>query len=296
MLFACGGKIEKKVNLVNIYKDFDNLARVDELSSPTSIAEPLNRTTGLSVIVLNKDKPDLLEQVQSGFRKAVHDTDTNMELLIGDTGSSNQETLALYGKSESNETVVYLNNYHFSRNNNSLVKYAKYDTYLFLNNDVLIGENPKVLIKAWETFNQIGKKAILSAELVYPDLTLQHGGVDFMDIGDFIGLPYHPGHREQRSKHFKGGNYFESPAVTGAFLMIGSRKFFEAGGFDERYSKECQDIALCLEGRRIGMNCYVGNFGKLVHLENATRPKNEEDWSDRRRFLRKYGRLIEIMK
>lgn len=281
---------------MNIYKDFDNAARVDELSSTISTDEPLHRSVGLSIIVLNKDKPDLLEQIQFGFRTAIRDTETKMELLIGDTGSRNQKTLDLYAKSESNETVVYLKSYHFSRNNNSLVKHAKYDTYLFLNNDVLIGENPKVLNEAWETFNQLGEKAILSAELVYPDLTLQHGGVDFIDNGDFIGLPYHPGHREQRSKYLKGGNFLKSPAVTGAFLMIGSKKYFQAGGFDERYSKECQDIALCLEGRRLGMHCYVGNFGELIHLENATRPKNEEDWNDRNRFLRKYGRLIEVLK
>jgi hypothetical protein len=35
------------------------------------------------------------------------------------------------------------------------------------------------------------------------------------------------------------------------------------------------------------------NLGEIVHIENATRPKGEENFADRRRFLRKYGAYIQ---
>jgi GT2 family glycosyltransferase len=219
-----------------------------------------------------------------------------MELIIGDTGSDDEKTLELYGHSRINEKVVYLHTYHFSRNNNSLVSYANFKNFLFLNNDVLIQKNSESIIKAWKLYKELGTEAIISAELSYPDSTIQHAGVDFINAGDSMGLSYHPGHRLPTSGKIKDRNYYESPAVTGAFLLISAKYFYKSGGFDEGFSKECQDISLCLEARRLGIKCFVGNFGKLTHLENATRPKNEEDWDDRRRFLRKYKRYIEILK
>jgi GT2 family glycosyltransferase len=68
--------------------------------------------------------------------------------------------------------------------------------------------------------------------------------------------------------------------------------FRRLGGFDPLYAAECQDIALCLEAYRLGSTAACAHLGPIVHIENATRPKGEENWSDRQRFLRKYGALI----
>ena len=83
--------------------------------------------------------------------------------------------------------------------------------------------------------------------------------------------------------------------MTGAFLMIDSDLFARVGGFDEEYEAECQDIDLCLRVRRLGVKCRVLDAGRLVHIENATRPKGEENWSDRALFLRRWSSYIETL-
>ena len=69
--------------------------------------------------------------------------------------------------------------------------------------------------------------------------------------------------------------------------------FDQLGGFSESYSAECQDIDLCLRAHRLGYATRVENLGQVVHLENATRPKGEENWSDRRLFMRRWSSYLE---
>jgi GT2 family glycosyltransferase len=277
-----------------IYDDESNIIRVRGLDASTQLIALRNNPVGLSVIVLNKDKPSLLSQIQRGFRIAAAQSSVPMELLIGDTGSQNPETLDLYEASELDENIVYLENYHFSKNNNYLAGISKYSTLLFLNNDVLIEHLPEVLYSAWLIHSKLDINSIVSAKLVYPDLRLQHNGVDFFREGPFKNLPFHTDHGLPNSAYAERARLKKVTAVTGAFLTISVQTFARAGGFDETYFSECQDIALCLEVNKLGGKCHVFDPGNLVHLENATRPKGEENWNDRARFLRKYSRYVEI--
>jgi GT2 family glycosyltransferase len=71
--------------------------------------------------------------------------------------------------------------------------------------------------------------------------------------------------------------------------------FAKVGGFDERYAAECQDSDLCLRVNRLGVGCRVLDAGPLVHIENATRPKGEENWLDRALFIRRWSSYIEML-
>ena len=77
--------------------------------------------------------------------------------------------------------------------------------------------------------------------------------------------------------------------------MIRSELFRQIDGFDEGYQTECQDIALCLQAKRLGYAIKLIHTGNIIHLENATRPKGSEDWQDRQRFVRKWGTFIEAV-
>ena len=85
-------------------------------------------------------------------------------------------------------------------------------------------------------------------------------------------------------------------AVTGACLLTRSALFADVGGFDEVYRTECQDIALCLAMRRRGFKMAVINAGRIIHLENATRPAGSEDWHDRQRFVRKWASFMDMVR
>jgi GT2 family glycosyltransferase len=281
---------------MNIYKDESNLSRIQHISfAVEEYSWPSKVTEGLTIIVLNKDKPELISQVLTGFRKVFSSTNKKIELLIGDTGSANPETKKIYSHLEQMESVYYLAEYHFSRNNNKLVEFAKYDTVLFLNNDVLVDANPESIIKAWDYHISLGTGSIVSCVMNYPNGNIQHLGVDFLSYGENKNLPFHPLHNKSKVDLATLSGVLEAPAVTGAFLMISLQMFIKCGGFDVRYMSECQDVALCLDSRVYGGECYIINCGPLTHIENATRPKNEENWKDRRRFLRKYSAYIEAL-
>jgi GT2 family glycosyltransferase len=135
-------------------------------------------------------------------------------------------------------------------------------------------------------------RGIVGTLLRYPDDRIQHEGISFFREGPLRGLCYHPGHR-QRLEPPRTGTAVSTPAVTGACMMIKSALFQRLDGFDEEYAEECQDVDLCLAARRLGFSTHLVYPGRVVHLENATRPKDSEEWPDRQRFVRKWGAFVE---
>lgn len=288
------------LELGNLYSGTSNLIRNHEFSAhgyaPMHSAGFLhqNETPGLTVIVLNLEAPELLHQIYLGIEQAQKDFQGHgylLELVVGDTGSKGYEVLAeldLIGlKYEVHRNLEY----HFSKNNNYLAKLTKTSHLLFLNNDVLIGENPQALWACFSTHLKEDKEVISSVNLLFPDFSVQHIGVDFLKNGGMRNFPYHPHSREHLD--FPEGKARYVPAVTGAFLMTSRFLFEKIEGFDEDYQKECQDIAFCLRARKIDVLSRVIEVGPLIHIENGTRPKNDHSNFDRKRFLRKYASFIE---
>ncbi len=280
---------------LDIYGSSSNEARVRQ--SLASYLHPQSFTEGspgLSVIILTKDHPELiiplckqLSEQQAAFISSSH----GYEVIIGDTGSSSQEVLSFYNNHSSTLRIFRNLKYNFSSNNNQLEREAKYDTLLFLNNDIILPQDLSLLLHAYNSLKQDISLSCLGSVMFYPDGKLQHAGCEFIREPSAWGLPYHLWHRQTVDlKQIEGKNIY--PSVTGAFLLVKRRLFQLAGGFDEGYKAECQDTALCLELHRLGYSSACQYLGHIIHIENASRPKNEENWPDRQRFLRKYGSYI----
>ncbi len=283
-------------NRLDIYRDDSNQYRAIEGSVTASRLESTSSPIrGLSVIILNKNAPELLVPLVAQLTRqqsAFADTGMGFEVIIGDTGSTNPETLALYDSLPSCAKVIRGMKYNFSRCNNALEKIATYDTLLFLNNDIIFPEDSSVLLSGFKRLSETPKTGILGGVLLYPNGTIQHMGCEFLTRDDLWGLPYHI-HAGKLPSTVTIPDEAIYPSVTGAFFMIPRSLFNLCGGFDAMYAAECQDIALCLEAHRLGFTSTCVNLGPVIHIENATRPKGEESFTDRRRFLRKYGAYIQ---
>ncbi len=288
------------MELGNIYSGTNNLTRNYEFTlnnhastnSEGSLRQ--NETPGLSIIVLNLEAPELLHQIYLGIEQAqneFHQHGYLLELIVGDTGSKELKVLATLDLIGLKYEVHRGLDYQFSKNNNELAKFAKTSHLLFLNNDVLVGKNPGALWECYSAHLNEGKEVISSVNLLFPDLKVQHTGVEFLKKRNMQYIPFHA-HREERME-FRKGVVKYVPAVTGAFLMTSKVLFEKIEGFDEGYQKECQDIAYCLRARKIGVLSKVIEVGTLIHIENGTRQKNDYSNSDRKRFSRKYGSFIE---
>jgi GT2 family glycosyltransferase len=276
------------------YVDDSNIKRSAEISRSRRITGRRNFSDGLSIVVLNLNSPDLLESILRGFELARLEFEargTRIELILGDTGSSDPRTLRLINELPKGVRCVRNMRYHFSRNNNEVFELVEYATTLFLNNDVLISENPTAIMRSYAVHQR--SREIVSVILDFPGGQTQHRGVYFLENSEHYGLPYHPG--SGAPTEHAPGKEVQSPAVTGAFLMINSELFARLDGFDDRYLVECQDVDLCLRANRLGVGCRILDVGTLVHIENGTRPKGEENWPDRRRFTRLWSSYLETL-
>jgi GT2 family glycosyltransferase len=258
--------------------------------------EPRSTNPGLSLLVLHKDRPDLLARLWHGFtklRSVCIQEGIDVELLLGDTCSTNAETLTLLENPPEGVGITRGMEYQFSRCNNDLFENANYATVLFMNNDVFIDERPEGVVEAYRALTADSQLGAVGVVLLFEDGTVQHAGVEFLQTPELFAVPYHPGTR--KSPVHKMGEVFTSSAVTGAFLMTSNDLFGRSGGFDERYAAECQDIDYCLRLRRVGFEIRTMAVGPIYHVENGTREPGEENWADRALFIRRWSSFVECI-
>lgn len=248
---------------------------------------------GLSVLLLNRDAPDFLEGLlpQLARAGAAFTADQLLfEVLVGDTGSRDPRTLACYAANAGPFLrVVDVGPYHFSANNNTLaLRHARGTVLLCLNNDIEL-TRPDLLRHMFDA-QAVQAASAHGCQLLYPDGTVQHGGVGFLrhDQGVFA---YHLRHRQVPQWLVEPQPV---PALTGALLMLRRQAFLDVGGFDTAYTDECQDIDLCLKLQRLGYRLLLHASQPVLHHENGTRVKGEENWMDRSLFNNRWSRFLEI--
>ena len=276
-----------------------NLARAEAVKTVTTNPRQLKaRPAGLSIIILTLDRFDLMAPLLDSLmvaKKALAGH-IDIDIIVGDTGSTEAALLQLYDRLAGEIAVIRDMAYQFSRcNNDAFDALANRDLVLFLNNDVSFPDATEALSRMVRHLRQSPSTGTLGAVLHYPDGNCQHGGIDMIDNGPFAGLCFHPGHGAALTTR-QDGDIWPVMAVTGACLMMPSALFVDIGGFDEAYRTECQDVALCLAARRRGFGSEIMHAGKIIHLENATRPQGSEDWQDRQRFVRKWRGFMEAIR
>jgi GT2 family glycosyltransferase/uncharacterized coiled-coil protein SlyX len=279
------------------YASEPNLRRIQFVRDlPRWAGRHATRSRGLSVIVLNLNKPELIIPFIRKMRPlcdAAAAAGWELEVLVGDTGSTDPKVLSFYDKLPSYARVIRGLEYQFSKSNNEVFfKEARHDTALFVNNDIIDDSAGAAFSLMRQHLNKQDGTGVVGACLWFPNGTTQHLGIDFFRAGPLRGMCYHPNAHEDIGAG-ELSEWWTTPAVTGACLMIDSSLFEKLSGFDEQYRSECQDVDLCLRAARLGYRTDIVNVGRLVHIENATRPKGHEDWDDRRLFVRRWAAFVE---
>jgi GT2 family glycosyltransferase len=267
---------------------------VPSLSSAGQGSSDQKPREGLSILILNKDAYDYLSELLPQIGKvgqSFEKRQRGFEVLIGDTGTTDQRVRDLYARLPSGFRVIDVGPYHFSSNNNVLAfQCSQYDHLLFLNNDISF-EDPWLLLRMDDQLRHTDShdQMFLGSQLLYPNGKVQHGGVAFLPHAKGGFFPYHLRLNQAPTWH---KDPVEVPALTGAFLMVRSRDFALSGGYDLAFVDECQDIDLCLKLRRLGLSAGLISETSVVHHENGTRRKGEENWMDRSLFARKWQSFL----
>lgn len=224
----------------------------------------------VSVIIPTRDRADLLEVTLDGLLRR---TDyPAIEVVIVDNDSREPKTAELFARLRADPRVRVVpvpGPFNFSDLSNRGAAAATGPVLLFLNNDIEVIE-PDWLTEMVRHAVRPGIGAV-GAKLLYPDRTIQHGGI-------VLGIDGVAGHSHLGMPDADPG-YFarmviahEVSAVTGACLALRAETFAAVGGFDAEALKVAfNDVDLCLKIRAAGHRIIWTPFAKLIHHESKSR-------------------------
>jgi GT2 family glycosyltransferase len=235
------------------------------------IKRELTEARKISIIIPVRDRVDLLARCLDSLTKQT--SYAPYEIVIVDNDSETDEARAFLS-SLKHRVLHFSGPFNFSAINNFAVEQTDSPWLLFLNNDTEIIENDWLTIMAEHV--QRPEVGAVGPRLLYPDDTVQHGGI-VVGVGGiaehaFRGFPAEaPGvcRQLQVTRNYS--------AVTGACLLTRRDVFNKVRGFDEeRLPVTFSDVDLCLKIRRAGYLIVYTPFAKLYHHESGTRRRTVE--------------------
>jgi GT2 family glycosyltransferase len=261
---------------------------------------PLPATALLSVVIPTRDRPELLQACLKSIERFPAGCD--LEIVVVDNGSVEPETLVLLERFSLEDrggqpqiVVSVPGPFNYSKINNVAVEYSKGSVILLLNNDV------EFLHAGWglELASHALRPGIgcVGAQLLYPDHTVQHGGV-ILGVGGLSGHAHQdfPGDVQGYQGRLQLAQ--ELSAVTGACLAISRNHWQALEGLDATHlAVNYNDVDLCLRARQLGLrNLYVPQV-RAIHHESKSRGRPEgaayRQWRQEWAVMeRRWGKLL----
>lgn len=163
--------------------------------------------------------------------------------------------------------VFSTESFNYSRANNIAASRTNSDFLCLLNDDVLPVESS--WLERMLGFFSDPACGIVGCKLLYPNLTVQHGGM----IMGLAGLVEHSNRflrRNQKGYSWRSQIDHEVSAVTGACLLVRRSIYNEIGGFDEGFATLFNDVDFCLRVREIGYGVVFAATVEMIHYETLT--------------------------
>ncbi len=263
------------------------------------LAWPEPQGLSISVVVLSRDRPDLLAACLGSVEASRGPV--RLEWLVVDNGSRLEATAALLRHWQqrpgaSCRRLEMDEPFHWSRLNNQAAAEARGRLLLFLNNDV---EVPPALVAAGDggwlkaMASQARRPVIgcVGARLLYPPASpaagrIQHAGL-LPGLGPGCEHPYRGLPAATAVHRGRAGWLSGWPAVTGACLLVRRQLFQAAGGFEGALPVEGNDVDFCLRLGALGHRHVVVPEASLWHAEAASRdPVASSTWAPAMELLR----------
>ena len=169
--------------------------------------------------------------------------------------------------------------FNFSELNNSAVEFlskpengAVPEYLLFLNNDTLF-EAPDSLERLLFFASISPRMGAVGCTLLYRNSNVQHL---FLSPGVKLAGAHPSKGIGLNRKHVWYADPRPVPAVTGALLVVSTKHFSAAKGFDSVLATSCQDLDLCLKLQELGLENWVLPDVFVSHFETSTRLKKNQ--------------------
>lgn len=224
----------------------------------------------VSILVPTRDKPMLLKNCLDGLNKIQYSG--LIDIVIIDNNTKDKDALEIMNNCKNDSRVTILRDnreFNFSSLNNLGARATQGDFICLYNNDVepLDGDWLSHMM-SHAIKNDVGA---VGAMLLYPDMTLQHGGVA-------IGVGGAAGHimrgaaqtDSQNACWFKATR--EVSAVTAACLLVSRAKYWAVGGLDEEnFAVAFNDVDFSLKLKQAGWRNIYCAEARLIHHESKSR-------------------------
>lgn len=228
----------------------------------------------IAIVIPTRDGADLLDRAVDSLRQTARQPD-RLDIVVVDNNSVEPETLALLDRLEVDgaaRRLWFAKPFNWGLANNEGAAASDAEFLVFANNDI------EMLSRNWDdaviealTSDGVG---VVGARLLYPNATVQHGGVVFGMVA---------GHTEHEGRGIAaadpGPNWrLVTPrtvaAVTGAFLGMTRALWAELGGIDVVMGVAHSDFDLCLRVRERGLTVRYEPRIEAIHFESVTRGFN----------------------
>lgn len=222
----------------------------------------------IDIVIPTRDGLDITREcIESIIEKTRYSRDL-FNIIIVDNDSVEDATLEYFRAFQTLKNCKVVPSpgaFNFSKICNEGARAGQAEFVLFLNNDVTVLD-PQWLEKMVENA-RIADVGVVGGRLLYPDLTVQHGGV----VTGFQGIGVHRlvGVAEITARQIDYSR--EMSAITGACIMLKRSIYEQVGGFDEALGVAFNDVSLCLCVSEIGYrNLYLAD-ALLIHHESKSR-------------------------
>lgn len=146
--------------------------------------------------------------------------------------------------------------------------------YLLLLNSDVMPKEAGWLSKLVKYYGKLDKPGAIAPTLLFPDESIQHAGIAFerYEAWGNMWINDHPG----KGEHLEGGVPGslvprQVAAVTGACLLVESRRYNQLGGLTEDYILgDFEDSDFCLKAIEAGYKNYYVSDVELYHLERQS--------------------------
>ncbi|MGC2062676.1 MAG: glycosyltransferase, partial [Thermodesulfovibrionales bacterium] len=191
------------------------------------------------------------------------------EIIIIDNASTDGTKDFLKSLAEDVRIISNEKNLGFAKACNQGASISSSEYILFLNNDT----EP---MKGWleplaAVLDNDASVAAVGSKLIYPDGTIQHGGIILVDDrknkdpllakNNFVGMPANAPEANEATLY---------QALTAACLAVRKSAFTKAGGFDEGYWNGYEDVDLCFKLKMQGNKFVYEPRSVVVHHESKS--------------------------
>jgi GT2 family glycosyltransferase/glycosyltransferase involved in cell wall biosynthesis len=214
----------------------------------------------------------------------------NFRIVVVDNSSLSKQQL----KKFEDEKIQVVNHdrpgkFNFAAKANFAARAARTELMVLLNDDMEV-INPDWLGALIE-YAQDPEIGAVGARLLHADGSIQHVGA-VLGVNDSVAHIYHQAPRE-----FVGYNGFTHivrnySAVTGACLATRKSVLTHAGGFDESFAVDFNDIDLCLKIRQAGYRIVYTPYSELYHFEGRSIVRTTQSEDERQRFCQRWSDVL----